>query len=101
MTRIRRTTALITAAVLALGVTACSAKHQNDSVVSPADVSTVAPDAGYEGAGVPATSAAATGSTEAGAGTVDEDTTAGPQAEPTAAGTAGTAGTAGAAGAVN
>jgi hypothetical protein len=64
MTRIRRTTALITAAVLALGVTACSAKHQNTSDVKPADVSTVSPEPGYAGAGVPVTSSTAATATD-------------------------------------
>ncbi|MGO1949748.1 MAG: hypothetical protein ACTH1D_08945 [Mycobacteriaceae bacterium] len=58
MTRTRRTPALFAAAVLALGVTACSPPSENDSAeTSP--VTEVTPDSGYEGAGV------ATGGAEA------------------------------------
>lgn len=55
MTRTRRTTALLAAATLALGLTACHPPSENDST-DPAPVTDVTPDRGYEGAGVPTTS---------------------------------------------
>lgn len=56
MTRTRRTTALIAAAALALGVTACSPPNENDSKET-APVTEVTPDSGFEGAGKPTGSA--------------------------------------------
>lgn len=82
MTRTRRTTALIAAAALALGVTACSPPSENDSKET-APVTEVTPDSGFEGAGKPTGSAdssesaespeseAATESAEAGENAVD------------------------------
>lgn len=49
MTRIRRTAALTAAAVLALGVTACSPSNEKGS--DAPNVTTVSPDSGYEGGG--------------------------------------------------
>lgn len=67
MIRISRTAALSAAAVLALGITACSPPHQKDS--DSAHVTDVTPESGYTGGGVPETSAsesaAATEATEA------------------------------------
>ena len=62
MTRTRRTTALLAAAVLALGATACQPPSENDSERT-APSTEVTPDSGYEGAGVP-TSSSASGSAE-------------------------------------
>ncbi|WP_417289153.1 hypothetical protein [Corynebacterium variabile] len=55
MTRISRTAALSAAAVLALGITACSPPHQKNS--DSAHVTDVTPESGYTGGGVPETSA--------------------------------------------
>lgn len=57
MTRTRRTTALLAAAVLALGATACQPPSENDSERT-APSTEVTPDSGYEGAGVPSSSSA-------------------------------------------
>lgn len=57
MTRTRRTTALLAAAVLALGATACQPPSENDSERT-APSTEVTPDSGYEGAGAPTTSSA-------------------------------------------
>ncbi|MEY8567044.1 hypothetical protein [Corynebacterium sp.] len=63
MTRTRRTTALLAAAVLALGATACQPPSENDSERT-APSTEVTPDSGFEGAGVPTTSAPASESGE-------------------------------------
>lgn len=55
MTRTRRTTALIAAAALALGVTACSPPNEKESDNTTV-VTEVTPDPGYEGAGKATTS---------------------------------------------
>lgn len=56
MTRFRRTAALIAAATLTVGATACLPPSENDSEMpAPTEVT---PDAGFDGAGVP------TGTTE-------------------------------------
>ncbi|WP_312809884.1 hypothetical protein [Corynebacterium variabile] len=55
MTRISRTAALSAAAVLALGITACSPPHQKNS--DSTHVTDVTPESGYTGGGVPETSA--------------------------------------------
>ena len=95
MTRTRRTTALIAAAALALGVTACSPPSENDSKETAA-VTEVTPDPGYEGAGKATTSeeSEAPASEEAGAEGAE-----GAEGEATMEGAAGTEGTAGAEGA--
>lgn len=49
MIRISRTAALSAAAVLALGITACSPPHQKNS--DAPQITTVTPGSGYEGAG--------------------------------------------------
>lgn len=51
MTRISRTAALSAAAILALGIAACSPPHQKNS--DAPQITTVAPESGYEGAGQP------------------------------------------------
>lgn len=99
MTRTRRTTALIAAAALALGVTACSPPSENDSKETAA-VTEVTPDPGYEGAGKATTSeeSEAPASEEAGAeGAEGVEGAEGEAAMEGAAGTEGTAGTEGAA----
>ncbi|AGP30461.1 hypothetical protein [Corynebacterium terpenotabidum] len=64
MTRISRTAALSAAAVLALGIAACSPPNQKNSDAPV--VTTVSPEEGYAGAGVPdASDADSTESTEA------------------------------------
>lgn len=64
MTRISRTAALSAAAVLALGIAACSPPNQKNS--DAPQVTTVSPESGYEGSIAGATSATApTGATEA------------------------------------
>ncbi|WP_297006123.1 hypothetical protein [uncultured Corynebacterium sp.] len=62
MIRISRTAALSAAALLALGITACSPPNQKNS--DAPQITTVTPERGYEGAGLPETSAAE--STESG-----------------------------------
>ncbi|MEJ6548823.1 MULTISPECIES: hypothetical protein [unclassified Corynebacterium] len=76
MTRTRRTTALLAAAVLALGATACQPPSENDSERT-APSTEVTPDSGYDGAGVP-TSAS---SSESGEPT-DADTVYGTEGAP-------------------
>lgn len=61
MTRISRIAALSAAAVLALGIAACSPPHQKNS--DAPQITTVSPEAGYEGAGTPQSSTS--GSAEA------------------------------------
>ncbi|HIW92230.1 MAG TPA: hypothetical protein H9870_11290 [Candidatus Corynebacterium avicola] len=100
MTRTRRTTALIAAAALALGVTACSPPSENDSKETAA-VTEVTPDSGYEGAGKATTSdeAEATDETAAPAGEEAIEGAEGAEGAEGEAATEGTAGTAGAEGA--
>lgn len=64
MTRTRRTTALIAAAALALGVTACSPPNEKESDNTTV-VTEVTPDPGYEGAGKATTSGEAEADDEA------------------------------------
>lgn len=72
MTRTRRTTALIAAAALALGVTACSPPNEKESDNTTV-VTEVTPDPGYEGAGKATTSGEAEADDEAEAEATDEN----------------------------
>lgn len=67
MNRISRTVTLSAAAVLALGIAACSPTNQKNS--DAPQVTTVSPDSGYEGAGQAETSS--TDDAEAAAETTD------------------------------
>ena len=69
MTRTRRTTALIAAAALALGVTACSPPNEKESDNTTV-VTEVTPDPGYEGAGKATTSGEAEADDEAEASSI-------------------------------
>lgn len=84
MTRISRTAALSAAAILALGIAACSPPNQKNS--DAPQITTVNPDSGYTGAGQP--TGHASESASAGAGEIVDEGAAVTTEEP--AETAGT-----------